>query len=36
MDNEQRPAQLERKTQYLLDRTAIVDCIARNARGCDA
>ncbi|HTV96202.1 MAG TPA: nuclear transport factor 2 family protein [Steroidobacteraceae bacterium] len=35
MDNEQRLAQLERKIQYLTDRTAILDCIARNARGCD-
>src|SRR6266481_3608304 len=26
---------LERQLQYLTDRTAILDCIARNARGCD-
>jgi hypothetical protein len=35
MNSEQRLEQLERKTQYLMDRTAILDCIARNARGCD-
>lgn len=35
MDNETRLAQLERNLQYLMDRTAILDCIARNARGCD-
>jgi len=35
MDTEQRLAQLERQLQYLTDRTAILDCIARNARGCD-
>lgn len=34
-DNEDRLAALERKLQYLSDRQAIVDCIARNARGCD-
>lgn len=27
--------QLKRDVQYLKDRTAILDCIARNARGCD-
>jgi ketosteroid isomerase-like protein len=27
--------QLQRDVQYLLDRTAIADCIARHARGCD-
>jgi len=27
--------QLQRDVQYLLDRTAILDCIARHARGCD-
>jgi len=27
--------QLRRDVQYLLDRTAILDCIARHARGCD-
>jgi len=26
---------LRRDVQYLLDRTAILDCIARHARGCD-
>jgi hypothetical protein len=26
---------LQRDVQYLLDRTAILDCIARHARGCD-
>lgn len=35
MSNEQRIEQLERKLQYLMDRSAILDCIARNARGCD-
>ena len=35
MDIEQRLAQLERQLQHLTDRTAILDCIARNARGCD-
>lgn len=28
-------AQLQRDVQYLLDRTAIADCIAAHARGCD-
>ncbi|MFN2536896.1 MAG: nuclear transport factor 2 family protein [Mycobacteriales bacterium] len=28
-------AQLQRDVQYLMDRTAILDCIARHARGCD-
>jgi len=32
---ETRLEQLERNVQYLMDRTAILDCIARNARGCD-
>lgn len=27
--------QLQRDVQYLLDRTAILDCIASHARGCD-
>ena len=27
--------QLQRDVRYLLDRTAILDCIARHARGCD-
>jgi hypothetical protein len=35
MDTEQRLHQLERKLQYLTDRAEILDCIARNARGCD-
>src|SRR5258708_22647222 len=35
MDTEQRLAQLERRLRYLTDRAAILDCIARNARGCD-
>jgi SnoaL-like domain len=35
MKNDDRLAQLEQKLQYLMDRTAILDCIARNARGCD-
>jgi SnoaL-like domain len=35
MSNEQRVEQLEKKLQYLLDRQAILDCVARNARGCD-
>lgn len=35
MNSEQRLEQLERSVQYLMDRTAILDCIARNARGCD-
>ena len=30
-----RIAELERKIQYLTDRQSILDCIARNARGCD-
>jgi hypothetical protein len=35
MDSEARIAKLEKQLQYLMDRTAILDCIARNARGCD-
>lgn len=35
MTNEERIVQLERKLQYLMDRTEILDCIARHARGCD-
>ena len=35
MNTETRLEQLERNIQYLMDRTAILDCIARNARGCD-
>lgn len=32
---EARLARLEEKLQYLTDRQEIIDCIARNARGCD-
>lgn len=35
MNTDSRLEQLERNIQYLMDRTAILDCIARNARGCD-
>jgi hypothetical protein len=35
MNNEQRIEQLEKQLRYLLDRQAILDCVARNARGCD-
>ncbi|WCT74432.1 nuclear transport factor 2 family protein [Sphingomonas naphthae] len=35
MADTDRLAQLERKLQYLMDRSDILDCIARNARGCD-
>jgi hypothetical protein len=35
MDLQMRVEQLERKLQYLSDRSEILDCIARNARGCD-
>jgi SnoaL-like domain len=35
MANEQRLAQLEGKIRHLTDRAEILDCIARNARGCD-
>jgi hypothetical protein len=35
MNTEQRLEQLERNVRYLTDRTQILDCIARNARGCD-
>jgi hypothetical protein len=34
-DIQQRLEQLERKLQHLTDRQEILDCIARNARGCD-
>lgn len=34
-DNNDRIAALEKKIQYLTDRQAILDCVARNARGCD-
>ena len=33
-DND-RLAKLEKKIQYLTDRQEILDCISRNARGCD-
>lgn len=26
---------LQRQVQYLIDRTAIIDCVAKHARGCD-
>lgn len=35
MGSDQRLEQLEKRLQYLEDRTAILDCIARHARGCD-
>ena len=35
MNTELRLEQLERTVQYLSDRTAILDCVVRNARGCD-
>jgi len=35
MNTEERLEALERKIQYLTDRQEILDCIARNARGCD-
>ena len=35
MTSDERLQQLERNVQYLMDRTAILDCVARNARGCD-
>lgn len=30
-----RLEEIERNVRYLMDRTAILDCIVRNARGCD-
>ena len=30
-----RPNTLERDVRYLMDRTQILDCVARHARGCD-
>lgn len=33
--NQDRIAELEGKIQYLMDRQAILDCVARNAVGCD-
>ena len=33
--SDDRIAELERKIRYLTDRQEILDCIARNARGCD-
>ena len=35
MNTELRLEQLERTVQYLRDRAAILDCVVRNARGCD-
>lgn len=35
MTSGDRVAQLEARLRYLEDRTAILDCIARHARGCD-
>lgn len=35
MNAEDRLAALERKLQELTDRQEILDCVARNARGCD-
>ena len=35
MSDDDRLESLERKIQYLMDRQEILDCIARNARGCD-
>ena len=35
MTSEQKLEQLERRLRYLEDRQAILDCVARNARGCD-
>ena len=35
MELNERVEQLERRLQHLTDRTEILDCIARNARGCD-
>ncbi len=34
-DTDERLAQLERKVQEITDRQEILDCIVRNARGCD-
>ena len=35
MNTADRLAELERKLQHLTDRQEILDCVARNARGCD-
>lgn len=35
MSLEKRVEDLERRLRYITDRTEILDCIARNARGCD-
>lgn len=35
MTVEERLEQMEREVRYLRDRQEILDCIARNARGCD-
>lgn len=34
-DSNERFAALEKKLRYLTDRQQILDCVARNARGCD-
>jgi SnoaL-like domain len=35
MTAEERLAKLERSIRYLTDRQEVLDCVARNARGCD-
>ena len=35
MNVEDRLAELEAKLQYMTDRQQVLDCVARNARGCD-
>src|SRR5207249_104587 len=35
VSSDNRLEQLEKKVQYLSDRLEILDCIARNSRGCD-
>ena len=35
MSTEEETDQLQRDVRYLMDRTAILDCIAAHARGCD-
>ena len=35
MSVEDRLAELEAKLQYMTDRQQVLDCVARNARGCD-
>src|SRR5579859_4225787 len=34
-EDEDEAGRLRRHVQYLMDRTAILDCIASHARGCD-